>query len=582
MLRLLTRHQDTGPVRSFSLRAAQYRGWNWGDAVALAAVTTLVYAGVRLAFNAPLVMRGPAISLSPVHLVFYAGLSFTRMLHAYVLSVIFTLAYGYAAAYNRRAERFLIPLLDILQSVPILSFLPIVFLSLRAILPQAAAAEIASVVLIFTSQVWNLTFVWYQSLKTIPREFREVAAVFSFDAWLRLKKLELPFAAIGLVWNSMMSWAGGWFFLMAAEIFTVGKRDFRLLGIGAYLSEAARVGDWRAAGWGVAVLVVLIVLLDQVVWRPLLAWSDRFRLDTAGSRPSSSWFYEAWRSSRIVAPAVRRLVGWLPWMIDRAAARAAARKWENRGLETPSRGLSLAAAGFGGCILIYGAYSAATLLARVPGWQWGAIVAGLAATAGRVLVTVLIALAWTVPAGVLIGSKPRVAAVLQPLAQIAAAVPATALFPVLLLGLLRLPNGLNIAAISLMLMGTQWYLLFNVIAGASAVPRDLKDTALLLGLSRWQRWRVLILPALFPYIVTGLITAAGGAWNASIVAEYTEIGGTTRALTGIGSAIARATAQGDYPLLLSATLSMVFAVAAINRLVWQRLYRLAEERYRLE
>jgi len=391
----------------------------------------------------------------------------------------------------------------------------------------------------------------------------------------------LPFAAIGLVWNSMMSWAGGWFFLMAAEIFTVGKRDFRLPGIGAYLSEAARVGDWRTIWWGVAVLVALIALLDQIVWRPLLAWSDRFRLETSGSRPAPlSWFYEGWRNSRTVAPVVRRLLSWLPRVLDRAAARAAAGKRD--GVEAPSRWPWLTAAGFGGSILIYGAYSSAILLAQVPGRQWGAIVVGLAATAGRVLATVLIALAWTVPVGVLIASKPRVAAVLQPLVQIAASVPATALFPILLLGLLGLPNGLNIAAIALMLMGTQWYLLFNVIAGASAVPQDLKHTALLLGLSRRQRWRVLTLPALFPYIVTGLITAAGGAWNASIVAEYTEFGGSAHAVTGIGSAIARATAQGDYPLLLSATLSMVFAVAAVNRLVWQRLYRLAEERYRLE
>jgi len=380
----------------------------------------------------------------------------------------------------------------------------------------------------------------------------------------------------------MMSWAGGWFFLMAAEIFTVGKRDFRLPGIGAYLSEAARVGDWRAIGWGLAALIALIALLDQVVWRPLLAWSDRFRLETAGSRPAPpSWFYEAWRNSRIVAPAARRLLTWLPRLLDRAVSRAARERREIHGAEASSR-LPWLSVSIGGSILLYGAYSSAALLAQVPGRQWGAIAAGLAATAGRVLATVLIALAWTVPAGVAIGSKPRVAAVLQPLVQVAASVPATALFPILLLGFLRLPNGLNIAAIALMLMGTQWYLLFNVIAGASAVPRDLKDTALMLGLSRRQRWRVLILPALFPYIITGLITAAGGAWNASIVAEYTEFGGTTRAVTGIGAAIARATARGDYPLLLAATLSMVFAVAGINRLVWQRLYRIAGERYRLE
>ncbi len=536
-----------------------------------------------MAFEAPAVIRGPEISLSPQYLALYALLSLARMLAAYALSLIFTIAYGYVAAYNQRAGQFMVPLLDVLQSVPILSFLPIVLLGLAAILPQAVAAELASVVLIFTSQVWNLTFSWYQSLKTIPSELREVSAVFSFDRWLRFKTLELPFAALGLIWNSMMSWAGGWFFLMAAEIFTVGQRDFRLPGIGAYLSEAAHQGDLVAIGQGLVVLIAMIALLDQLVWRPLLAWSDRFKLETVGggSEPSS-WFFGAWRSSRVIAPAVRRVLGRVLISLDHMIGRLIASTSRDESGSSRLRWPSLTIAIIGGGTLLYGSYRTVAMLLELPGSEWGAIALGLLATGARVLAAVCIALVWTVPLGVAIGTKPRVSAWLQPVVQIAASVPATALFPVLLLGFLRLPGGLNIAAIVLMLMGTQWYLLFNVIAGASAVPQDLKYTAALLRLSRWQRWRILILPALFPYIITGLITAAGGAWNASIVAEYTQFGGAVRSVTGIGSTISIATAKGDYPLLLAATLSMVFLVVAINRVVWRPLYRLAEERYRLE
>ena len=581
--RAVTAYWSTLVSRFFGWRSSPSRSWNWGDAVALVTVTVLIYTGVRLAFEAPAVIRGPEISLSPQYLALYALLSFSRMLAAYALSLVFTIGYGYVAAYNNRAGQFMVPLLDVLQSVPILSFLPIVLLGLAAILPQAVAAELASVVLIFTSQVWNLTFSWYQSLKTIPSELREASSVFSFDRWLRFKTLELPFAALGLIWNSIMSWAGGWFFLMAAEIFTVGQRDFRLPGIGTYLGEAARQGDLSAISQGLIVLIGMIALLDQLVWRPLLAWSERFKLETVGGGPEpSSWFLGAWRSSRVIAPVVQRVLGSVLLRLDRMIGRLIAGVPGGENGQSRLRWSSGAVAMIGGGVLLYGSYRTVAMLLEVRGSEWQTIALGLLATGARVLAAVLIALAWTVPVGVAIGTKPRISAWLQPLVQIAASVPATALFPVLLLGILRLPAGLNIAAIVLMLMGTQWYLLFNVIAGASAVPQDLKYTTALLRLSHWQKWRILMLPALFPYIITGLITAAGGAWNASIVAEYTQFGGSVRSVTGIGSTISIATAKGDYPLLLAATLSMVFLVVAINRVVWRPLYRLAEERYRLE
>lgn len=559
------------------------RAFGVGDVLALLFVVALLYLGTRLAFAAPEVITGPAINLSPRALPWYAALSVGRMTAAYALSLLFTLVYGRIAAYNSRAELVMMPLLDVLQSVPILSFLPVVLLSLSAILPEKVAAELAAIVLIFTSQVWNLTFAWFQSLTTIPKELREASSVFRLNSWLQFKTLELPFAAISLVWNSMMSWAGGWFFLMAAEIFTVGQRDFRLPGLGAYLQEAANQNDFTAIAWGIGSLILVIVLLDQLVWRPLLAWADRFKVEMVeDSEPPTSWFYDVWRSARLADWLRERLVGPLVEGVDgrlirRFPMKTAVAVDENK-WSWPQILLAVAAGG----VLLFGGYRAGALLLTVSLAQWQGIGLGLGATLLRVFVALLIALAWTIPVGVAIGTNRRLAAVLQPLTQIAASVPATALFPVLLIFVLALPAGLELAAVLLMLMGTQWYLLFNVIAGASAIPQDLKYTTSLLQLSRGDRWRTLVLPALFPYLVTGAITASGGAWNASIVAEHVEFSGQTLRVTGIGATIATATAQGDYALLLAATLSMVLAVVLINRLLWRRLYRLAEEKYRME
>jgi NitT/TauT family transport system permease protein len=558
-----------------------HRPFTWGDAVVLLVVAVLVYGGVRLALDAPAAIKGPAISLAPHALPWYALRSVGRMAAAYALSMAFTMVYGYLAAYNRRAEQVLLPLLDVLQSVPILSFLPVVLLSLSAILPPGIAAEVASIVLIFTSQVWNLTFAWYQSLRTIPKELREASAIFRLG-WLRLGSLELPFGAISLIWNSMMSWAGGWFFLMAAEIFTVGDRDFRLPGLGGYLKEAANQGDLHAIALGVGTLVLVIVALDQLVWRPLLAWSDRFKLEMVESEnPPRSWFYDAWRVSRLTAWLSVRVASPALEAVDRWLARHPAPGGEPPRQDDAGWAWKVVIV-LGSAGLLYGAFRAGEMLIRVPPGQWADVGLGLVATSLRVAAALAIALAWTVPVGVAIGTSRRLAGWLQPVVQITASIPATALFPIFVLALVALPGGLNLAAVLLMLAGTQWYLLFNVIAGAAAIPQDLKHTAALLQLDRKHRWRILTLPALFPYIVTGAITASGGAWNASIVAEYVEFAGKTLSTRGIGALISEATAAGDYPLLLAATLAMVITVVTINRLVWRRLYLLAEERYRLE
>ena len=570
-------------TRLFKVEQPSQRSFSWGDVTVLAGIAALVYGGVRLATAAPQVVQGPEISLSPQALPLYASFSIGRMLAAYALSLVFMLAYGRLAAYNRRAGQVLIPLLDVLQSVPILSFLPVVLLSLSAILPQALAVELASIILIFTSQAWNLTFAWYQSLNTVPKELQEASTIFHFNDWLRFKTLELPFAAINLIWNSVMSWAGGWFFLMAAEIFTVGQRDFRLPGLGAYLQEAANQGNLLALAWGIAVLVLVIVALDQFIWRPLLAWSERFKIEMVESEATTtSWFYEAMRSSRLMGWVDEKLLAPQVDRLDRLLLRRFPARLISGGRNKNGSGLVNLAAGAAALGLLYGLYRASGMLVGLSLAEWAQIGVGLLSTLGRVGIALAIALAWTIPVGVAIGTNRRLAGFLQPLVQITAAVPATALFPAFLLLLLRLPGGLNLAAVLLMLLGTQWYLLFNVIAGASAIPQDLKYTSTMLQLNGWERWRTLILPALFPFVVTGGITASGGAWNASIVAEHVSFGGHIYDVPGIGAVIAQATARGDYALLLASTLSMILAVVLINRLVWRRLYRLAQEQYRME
>jgi NitT/TauT family transport system permease protein len=570
----------------FSLAIPRTTRFHIADAFILLALICLLYVGVRISVHAPAVILGPDISLSFAALPWYTLLSVGRMFIAYLLSLAFTLAYGYIAARNRTAEKILMPLLDVLQSVPILSFLPVVLLSLSVIFPEGLAAELAAIVLIFTSQAWNMTYSFFQSVSTVPQELREAAAIFRLNPWLRFRKVELSFSAIGLIWNSMMSWAGGWFFLMASEIFTVGSRDFRLRGIGAYLQTAAGAGNLRCVIAGIATLVFTIILLDQLIWRPLLAWAEKFKVEmVAGETPPQSmvrnFLSRSWILERLKNEIADPFMEWLDARM--------AKKMRAEGAGDPSEfqkpraarwlkflGILIGAIGLAGIFLVV------QMLRSLHAGDWAEIGMGTMATFLRVCAALVVALAWTVPVGVAIGTNRRLAGILQPVVQVTASVPATALFPVLVLALARMPGGLNLAAVVLMLMGTQWYLLFNVIAGTAAIPQDLRDTTALLRLSKRDRWRSLILPALFPYLITGAITACGGAWNASIVAEHAQFGGRMLAARGIGSLIAAATGKGNYPLLLASTLALIVTVVAINRFFWRRLYRIAEERYRME
>jgi NitT/TauT family transport system permease protein len=524
------------------------------------------------------------INLHPGALPKYALFSVLRLAIAYIFSFIFTLVYGYVAAYNRKAERFMIPLLDTLQSIPVLSFLPGVMISMAALFPsRQLGIELGSVLLIFTGQVWNMTFSFYSSLKSIPTEMREAALAYRLSWWQRFWRLELPQAAIGLIWNSMMSVAGGWFFLMACEMFVLGSRDFRLPGLGSYLQTAANAGDMRAILWGVMTMIGVIILIDQMVWRPVIAWAEKFKVEQVGAAETPrSPILTLLRSSKLLPFVTRSLVLPLRERLDLHFAK----DHETRSL-TKGNNLAphLALRALGVVVLAAIAYAVVrmfSIVATTSSAELRHIVWGAAATFLRVETVLLLAALWTIPVGVAIGLRPRLSAIAQPIAQIAASVPATALFPIILLVLIRAGGGLGIGSIVLLLLGTQWYLLFNVIAGATAIPADLKEVCSTYQLSVAERWRKLFLPAIFPYLITGFVTASGGAWNASIVAEYFHFRGQTISTIGLGAIISQATDSGNYRLLLAATLVMAVMVVTINRLLWRPLYALASARFKLE
>jgi NitT/TauT family transport system permease protein len=523
------------------------------------------------------------IQLSPSALPKYAMFSLLRIAIAYAISLVFTLVYGYVAAYNAKAERFLIPLLDTLQSIPVLSFLPGVMLAMVALFPtRNFGLELGSILLIFTGMVWNMTFSFYSSLKAIPREMREVAEIYRWSWWQRFVQMELPFSVIGLVWNSMMSVAGGWFFLMVCEMFILGDRDLRLPGLGSYLQTAANADNTRASIWGVVTMVGVIVLMDQLIWRPIIAWAEKFKFEQveAVEAPHSP-VLDFLRRSKVLPLVAHVLVQPMQERLNKYfAARAESRNKTVR--VTNARNwftriaLVLALLGIG-----YALVKMVFLLGTVTTSEVRTIFLGAGATFLRVEATLLLAALWTIPAGVIIGLNPRLSAVMQPLAQIAASVPATALFPIILLFLIR-AGGLGTCSMVLLLLGTQWYILFNVIAGASAIPSDLKEVCAVFQFGRIEKWRELLLPAIFPYLITGLVTASGGAWNASIVAEYFHFHGHTYSITGLGAVISAASDHGNSRVLIAATLVMAAMVVTINRLVWRKLYVLSANKYKLE
>ena len=590
MIHLPDRLSRLQPRETLARTQVLERGWPFFLDLCIAAIgLACFYAVIRIAmFWAGRPEPEIVVSLSPSALPHYAFYSIVRIGLAYLLSLLFAITYGYIAAYNRSAEKFMIAVLDILQSIPVLSFLPPVMLAMIALFPtRQLGVEMGAIVLIFTGSVWNMAFSFYSSLKSIPKELLEATSIYSFSRPQRLLQLELPYAAIGLIWNSIMSVAGAWFFLMACEMFHLGSRDFRLPGLGSYLQTAADAGNGAAITYGLITMILIIVATDQLVWRPLIAWSDKFKFEQVESskRITSPILHLITQSSALASLARHTITPLTENLYPRLAKRRIEKIHQLATIKPPSRlrtiGVRIIVLAIVTVAVGYASFQAIALLHPLHASQYLHILKGALATFLRVNLALLLASLWTIPVGVAIGSNPRLARIAQPLAQIAASVPATALFPVLLLALVRIGGGMGIGSIALMLLGTQWYILFNVIAGAIAIPSDLKEVATLFRFSTVQRWKTVILPGIFPFLITGLVTASGGAWNASIIAEYFPIKGQILQTTGLGAIISEATGGGQFPILLMATIVMALMVVTTNRLVWRPLFRLAETRYKL-
>ncbi|MEU6757839.1 ABC transporter permease subunit [Streptomyces sp. NPDC046685] len=556
----------------------------WVDLVVAAAVLVGLYLVLRVG-KGTAVSFDPAqvtkVDTDPANLPYYAARSLLRMFAALAASVAFTFVYAYAAARSRRLERILIPALDILQSVPVLGFLTIAVTGFIALFPGSLLGlECAAIFAIFTSQAWNMTFTFYHSLITLPRELDELSRSFGLSRWMRFWKVELPSGAIGLVWNGMMSFGGGWFFLVASEAISVNNREYALPGVGSFAGTAIADGDLGKVGWAIVTMAVMVIGVNFLFWRPLTAWAEKFKNEQSEATDvqrslvldflrRSHWPRMLGRVLRPVGEALGR-AGRVFGIDDRPLSVDPARR----------RAGDLAFWLVAGGLIGWGLYDLTRYLSDTAGLGvFGEpLLLGLA-TLARVVVLVAVATVVWVPIGVKIGFSPRLARIAQPLVQILASFPANFLFPLAVWFFLRTGLDINIGGILLMALGAQWYILFNTIAGAMAIPTDLREAMDDLGVTGWQRWKRLIIPGVFPSYVTGGITASGGAWNASIVAEIVTFGSTTLTATGLGAYIAHATTDGDYPRLIAGVAVMSLYVVGLNRLVWRRLYRLAETRF---
>ncbi|HEY4943399.1 MAG TPA: ABC transporter permease subunit [Rhizomicrobium sp.] len=522
------------------------------------------------------------LSLDPSHLPEYALRTGLRMLIALGVSLVFTLTYATWAAKSARAGALLVPLLDILQSVPILGFISVTVVFFLSLAPgRIFGAELAAVFAIFTSQAWNMAFSFYQSLRTVPGELMEAGEMFGLNGWARFWRIEVPFGLPPLIWNMMMSMSGGWFFVTLSEAISVGHTTIALPGIGSYIALAIARQNLAAIGWAIVAMLIVILIFDQLLFRPLVAWADKFRIDNEDSEDfPESWVLDVIRRSTLMdrlAEPFHIFMRWTYRLTPRVPGQAA-----SSALRLPSRaadivwGVVMAALGAAALWKIF------AMLGSALGWRDVANALALGAIT-MVRVTVLIALAsviWT-PIGVYVGLRPHLARIIQPVAQFLAAFPANLLFPVVVFVIARYALNPDIALSPLMVLGTQWYILFNVIAGASALPRELRDAASNLQLRGWLWWRKVGLPGVFPYYVTGAITASGGSWNASIVAEVASWGSHTLRAHGLGAYIADATAAGDFHRIVLGIATMSFFVVVVNRLFWRPLYWFAERRYRL-
>jgi NitT/TauT family transport system permease protein len=554
--------------------------WDWALLpLVLATLFALAYGGAQMARPYELGQPLP-ISLDPWMLPYYLLRTTLRMFLALGASLVFACVFAVLATRYRVAERVLVPVLDILQSIPILGFLSITVTGFIALFPgNLLGVECAAIFAIFTSQAWNMAFSLYQSMRTVPAELREASSVFQLSAWHRFWRLEMPFAAPGLLWNMMMSMSGGWFFVVASEAISVSNQNIKLPGVGSYIAMAIEARDLGAIGWAIGGMLIGITIYDQLFFRPLVAWADKFRFEEGSTEeaPRSwllTWLRRTDRLKRMILGAASLLERSLVWF---------RRDHDGTSIKARPHPPNAAAARVWDAAIAAAVLLAVIWLVRFihteVGWSevFHVLLLGLYTMIRVVVLIALAALAW-VPIGVWIGMNPRWAGRLQGVAQFMAAFPANLMFPVAVLFIVRWQLNPNIWLAPLMVLGTQWYLLFNVIAGASTVPAELRYAAENLGLTGWLKWRRYLLPAVFPSFVTGAITASGGSWNASIVAEYVTWGDTTLQAAGLGSYIAHMTAIGDFPRIALGIGVMCVFVMGMNHFVWRRLYELAENR----
>ncbi|MGC4027417.1 MAG: ABC transporter permease subunit [Steroidobacteraceae bacterium] len=552
------------------------------DAIALVVVIGVMvsFADASRGLLAPLgALQESTLSLDPSHLPEYAARTTLRMFAALGISLLFTLTYATWAAKSARAEKLLMPMLDILQSVPILGFISVTVVFFMSLAPgRVLGAEIAAIFAIFTSQAWNMAFSFYQSLRTVPTELREVARSFHLSPWTRFWQMEVPFALPGLIWNTMMSMSGGWFFVVASEVISVGHTHVALPGIGSYIALAIEHRDLAAIGWAIFTMACVILLYDQLLFRPLVAWSDglRFEQDATGHRPRS-WALTVMRRSRLVAAmtaAFDAFVRWTSWTMP-IAKRAPLQAQDRRRSDYLGLALLIAVVGFGLWHIVRILIGETSPAELVEVFRLGTF------TMLRVFVLIALASLVWVPLGVWIGLRPRAVEIVQPIAQFMAAFPANLVFPLAIYGIVSWRLNPDIWLSPLMILGTQWYILFNVIAGASTLPGELRYVAQNFQVRGWLWWRSIALPAVFPSYVTGAITASGGSWNASIVAEYASWGQTHLTAQGLGSYIAAATDAGDFHRIMLGIAVMSIFVVAINRTFWRPLFYYAERKFRL-
>ncbi len=574
----------------FNVNAANWRLLpNAWDGVAFPLIIGLI-AMAAVGFHQTLLpiasLKTQAISLDPHNLPEYALRTTLRMLVAMFAALIFSLVYGTLAAKSRRAEKVLVPILDILQSVPVLGYISFTVTFFIALFPgRVLGVELAAIFALFTSQAWNMTFSFYQSLRTVPRDLVEVSRGFHLTAWQRFWKLEVPFAVPGLIWNMMMSMSGGWFFIVASEAITVGHNTFTLPGVGGYLAEAILNKNIHAVGWVLLTMSLVILAYDQLLFRPLVAWADKFRMEnTRSSAAPTSWVLDLIRHTRLIHQLLTP-IGLFFSAIARIPFRLPTRKQSRPPVEQKklSRRGDIVWATLVILLTIYVAYRVISYVQTgvTLGDVEHVLVLGLITLLRVTLLIFISSLVW-VPLGVMIGLRPGLAGKVQPIAQFLAAFPANLLFPAFVIVIVHFNLNPDIWLSPLIVLGTQWYILFNVVAGTTAFPNDYKEAAANFHIRGWQWWKKVMLPGIFPYYITGAITASGGAWNASIVSEFVQWGDTKVTAHGLGAYIAQTTAAGDFPKIILGIAVMALFVTLFNRLLWRPLYAFAESRFRAD